>query len=193
MADLKVIDGDGRGKEDRDRQHECEAAESGVSWAIRDAAANILRIIRGAGKPNELLLQMKSVVDSAVEFQELHGYWPYDVIANDLRLRTDENKPQADAHTGRVTQADIDRWWVDGERRGSEHIIQRGVLQIIASDLIGQPGQKGAGESELHDGIHSWVRSCEKLRQGREETSTASRASAAGLKKPRNRRRPPKL
>jgi len=36
-------------------------------------AANMLRIIRGAGKPYELLVQMKKAIDSAIKLQELYG------------------------------------------------------------------------------------------------------------------------
>jgi len=56
---FKVIDGDGPGKEERDRDRDREWAKHEFSWAIRDTAANMLRIIRGAGKPYELLVQMK--------------------------------------------------------------------------------------------------------------------------------------
>src|SRR4051812_17515873 len=56
---FKVIDGDGPGKEERDLERNRERAMAEFSWAIRDAAANMLRIIRGAGKPYELLIQMR--------------------------------------------------------------------------------------------------------------------------------------
>jgi hypothetical protein len=64
-----VIDGDGPGKEARDLERDREWAKREFSWAIRDTAANTLRIIRGAGKPYELLLQMKKAIDSAIKFQ----------------------------------------------------------------------------------------------------------------------------
>jgi hypothetical protein len=66
---FKVIDGDGPGKDERDREQQRERAKLEFSWAIRDTAANMLRIVRGAGKPYELLLQMKKAIDSAIKFQ----------------------------------------------------------------------------------------------------------------------------
>ena len=55
---FKVIDGGGPGKEERDKAQEerekerqREWATSEFSWAIRETAANMIRIIRGAGKP----------------------------------------------------------------------------------------------------------------------------------------------
>ena len=45
---FKVIDGGGPGKDDRDRQRDQEWAQDEFSWAIRETAANLLRIVRGA-------------------------------------------------------------------------------------------------------------------------------------------------
>jgi hypothetical protein len=81
---FKVIDGDGPSKENRERERERETVE--FSWAIRDCAANMLRIIRGAGQPYELLVQMQEVTRAALKVQETHGYWPQNVITNNLRL-----------------------------------------------------------------------------------------------------------
>jgi len=56
---FKVIDGDGPGKDERERERERQWAKQEFSQASREVAANMLRIIRGAGKPYDLLLQMK--------------------------------------------------------------------------------------------------------------------------------------
>jgi hypothetical protein len=50
---FKVIDGDGPGKEAQDLERNREWAKHEFSWAIRETAANTLRIIRGAGKPHD--------------------------------------------------------------------------------------------------------------------------------------------
>jgi hypothetical protein len=155
---FKVIDGDGPGKEERERGRDREFAKHEFSWAIRDTAANMLRIIRGAGKPFELLLQMKKAIDSAIKFQELHNHWPDDVIANDLQLEDEMEKVLARRREGALDQVTTDRWWKDGtfDRMMAEHTIYRGALQAIASELIGQNTQKRSGESEFHDGIRQW-------------------------------------
>jgi hypothetical protein len=57
---FKVIDGDGPGKEERERQRRQEWAKDEFSGALREMAANMLRIVRGAGKGYELLRQMQS-------------------------------------------------------------------------------------------------------------------------------------
>jgi hypothetical protein len=182
---FKVIDGGGDGKEERERERERESARAHFSWAIRDTAANMLRIIRGAGKPYELLSQMKKSIDAAIKFQEHHNHWPTDVIATDLELE-DEHRTCLDrAYAGTMDQATIDRWWRDGtfDRMLAEHTIYRGALQAIASELTGQNTQKRRGESEFHEGIRDWVRVREeRIRKDREE-AMANRPAAAPRKK----------
>jgi hypothetical protein len=183
---FKVIDGDGQGKEERERERDREFAKHEFSWAIRDTAANMLRIIRGAGKPYELLLQMKKAIDSAIKFQELHNYWPYDVIANDLKLEDEEETLSARAREGTIDQASIDRWLENGtfERMLAEHTIYRGALQAIASEMIGQTPQKRSGQNEFHEGIRHLIRVREeRIRKDREAAKAARPAPAK--RKPR--------
>jgi hypothetical protein len=167
MPDLKVIEGNGPEKEEKERQQALEWAKDDFSWAIREVAANMLRIIRGAGKPYELLLQMKRAIDAAIKFQEVHQHWPQDVIANELRVQCEDEKIYAGFREGKFIQADLDRWRDDGtfDRMIDEHTILRGALQAIASELIGQSTQKIAGERELRDGIRSWIRNREARAQ----------------------------
>jgi hypothetical protein len=62
MPDFTVIEGGG--PEGRDRI----LAEQEFKFALRQTAANMLRIIRGAGKPFELLTQMSDVVELPSRF-----------------------------------------------------------------------------------------------------------------------------
>jgi hypothetical protein len=148
MPDFRIIDGGGPDKEDRERQQARERAKSDVERTACELAANILRIIRGAGKPHQVLLQMKAVIDSAVEFQKVHGYWPDDIIANELHLTSKDDEYWEGQREGRYTEEQVDRWLDDGEHERflAEHTVQRGVLQTIASALIGQNTQQRAGE-----------------------------------------------
>jgi hypothetical protein len=91
MPDLTVIGG-GPEKDDRERQRAREWAEDDFSLAIREVAANILRIIRGAGKPFELLLQMQKAIDAAVKFKEVHQHWPQEIITNDLQIQSEDER-----------------------------------------------------------------------------------------------------
>jgi hypothetical protein len=180
---FKVIDGGGPEKEDRDRERDREWAKHEFSRAIRETGANMLRIIRGAGKSYEMLAQMKKAIDSAIKFQELHDYWPFDVITSDLLVEDEMETFLARGREGTTDQATIDRWWKDGtfDRMMAEHMIYRGALQAIASELIGQNTQQRSGEREFHEGI----RSLEKIReeQMRKDRETARASQPAPRKR----------
>jgi hypothetical protein len=183
---FKVIDGDGPRKEERDRDRDREWTKHEFSWAIRDTAANMLRIIRGAGKPYELLMQMKKAIDSAIKFQELHGYWPFDVIANDLLIEDEMETFLARAREGKLDQATVDRWRDDGtfDKMMAQNSMYRGALQSIASELIGQNTQKRSGENEFYEGLRQWMKIREERIRKEREAARASRPTARKRKKP---------
>jgi hypothetical protein len=191
---FKVIDGDGPGKEERDLERDREWAKQEFSWAIRDAAASTLRIIRGAGKPYELLLQMKKAIDSAIKFQALHNHWPFDVIASDLELEDEMETILARGREGTLDQATIDRWWKDGtfDQMIAAHTISKGVLRTIASELVGQDLQKSHGEDEFHRGIQHWMRTREEQIRKDREAAKAARP-APPKRKPRKPTKPVRL
>src|SRR5690349_10988102 len=128
---FKVIDGDGPDKEERDRKRRREWASGEFSYAIRDLAANMLRVVRGAGKGYELLAQMQKVIDSAVKYRDLHDCWPNsDMISETLRLEDEMETTLERGRAGALAQEHIDRWWSDGtfDRMMAEHTMYRGVL-----------------------------------------------------------------
>lgn len=135
-----------------------------------------LRIIRGAGKPDELLLQMKRTIDAAIEFQGAHGFSPQSLIARELQVQSRVENFYGGLREGKYTQASIDRWSEDGtfEKMYAKYVIQCGALQTIASDLVGQRTQKCAGERELHDGIRDWIRSRETQARKQEKQRKAA-------------------
>jgi hypothetical protein len=188
---FKIIEGDGAGKEERERQRDREWAEREFSWAIRECAANMLRIVRGAGKPHEILLQMKKAIDTAVKFQEVHGYFPSsDFIQSELKLY-DEHERQSDREReGQLGQETIDRWREDGffERMLAKHTICRGALQIAASGLIGQDTQQRNGEHEFHEGLHQLERLREERIRKEREALRATRPAPV-KRKPRKARK----
>jgi hypothetical protein len=164
-----------------------EWASREFSQAIRDTAANMLRMIRGAGKPYEVLLQMRRTIDSAIKFQELHDHWPSSAtIVNALQLEGAYETAVARARE-RNDQASIDRWTEDGtfDEMMAEHTILCGALQIVASELVGQTLQKQSGEREFHDGIREWVKVHDERMLKRRQTTTTSRP---GTRKPKARK-----
>ncbi|MGY4431169.1 hypothetical protein ACVWWO_003646 [Bradyrhizobium sp. F1.13.1] len=177
---FKVIDGDGPGREESDRKQDQQFARDEFSWAIRDCAANMLRVIRGAGKPYELMRQMQMALNTSAKFYEVHGYWPQEVIVNDLRIEDEAAKWFGKAREGALDQGSVDRWHDDGtfDRMAAEHTIFCGALQLIASELIGQSTQKAAGSREFHDGLREYQRvllaKLEKRRQEEKATTCPS-------------------
>lgn len=167
---------------------EREWSENQFSWALRETAANMLRIIRGAGKPYDLLLQLQKTLETAVKYQEAHGRFPD--VAGYLRFESEYQQIQERFYRGELDQSYRREWWDDGtfSRMMAEHKIVRGALQMVASELIGQSTQRCAGHSELHDGI-------QRLDQIRDEKIKKERAAARATRPPakktiRKRRKP---
>jgi hypothetical protein len=50
-------------------------ALAAVEWALRDLAANILRVVRGAGKPYDLGRQAVEFANALVAYREAAGVY----------------------------------------------------------------------------------------------------------------------
>jgi hypothetical protein len=154
VPDLTVIDGGG--PEGRNRIF----AEQELRNALRETAANMLRVIRGAGRPYELIQQFSNVVQIAIKFRDAFGHWPPSHMLGEMLAMHDEVHAMDEKQSaGRFTKADMDRWYEDGtmDRKYAEHSIKAGVLQIVASQFVGQTLQERAGESEMSDGINKAI------------------------------------
>ncbi|CAL74427.1 hypothetical protein BRADO0487 [Bradyrhizobium sp. ORS 278] len=190
---FKVIDGGGPDKEDRERVEkerqkawEREQAEAEFSYALRECAANMLRIIRGAGSPFYLVRQMQEVIRTSLSFHEVHGYWPQDVLAKVLHLESEAEMWNRRLREGHLDQASFDRWTRDGsfEMMDAEHTIYRGVLQIVASEMLGQATQQSAGDREFHDGLRTYNEAHDAhLRKFWAEQRNSAPAPAKGSKR----------
>jgi hypothetical protein len=162
MPDFTVIDGGG--PEGRDRIF----AEQELRDRLHETAANMLRIIRGAGKPYELITQFNEAVKAAIKFKDAFGHWPPShVLGEMLGMHDDVHAMDEKQSAGRFTKEDMDRWYEDGtmDRKYAEHSIKAGVLQIIASQFVGQTLQERAGESELSGGINQVIAAKKKSRE----------------------------
>lgn len=149
MPDLTVIEGGG--PEGRDRLF----AEQEFEFALREAAANLLRIIRGAGKSYALLEQLSDVVSAAIKVQNITGRLPTSILETVLHRESKVEAIREKRRAGKIDEASIERWRDDGslDRLEAEDSIKAGVLQVIASQFVGQKPQERAGESEMDDGI----------------------------------------
>lgn len=118
-----------------------EGAVDEVGSRLRDLAANMLRVIRGAGKPWEIGGQAQAVIESMIEYREVVGHFPSsEEVASALDIERDpEWMARASAETRHFDDA--------------QQTVIHGALQIAASRLLGQNTQEAAGRHELFGGV----------------------------------------
>ena len=139
-----------------------EFARRQLSWLLRELTANLMRTVRGAGRPSAVAEQIFAVASALQEYREAAGHWPpeYDIrTALDRDARWPDGKPNDDFGYGVDAMVD-------------------GGLQITASQLLGQNAQESAGKRELMEGL----RIVEKIREKNWEAASKSRKAAAPRK-----------
>jgi hypothetical protein len=115
-------------------------------WALRELAANLMRITRGAGKAHDVMQQMSELAKAIRDYHVTAGMWPSSYEF------THALKVSKDFETVR-------QWSIENqERENAERLIIRGALQIVASRLVAQTTQESAGHSEMHDGMNELAR-----------------------------------
>jgi hypothetical protein len=136
MPDFKVIDGGG--PEGRDQIF----AEQKLRDCLQVSAANMLRVIRGAGKPHELIQQLNEVVKAAIKFKDAFGDWPPSHVLGEMLAMPDEVHAMDERRAqGRFTKADIDRWYEDGtmDRKYAEQAIKAGCCRRSLRNSLARP------------------------------------------------------
>lgn len=129
-----------------------------LRWPMRELAANMLRVVRGAGRPYELPSQIAKVLSLMEDYRDVAGHYPSDYdIGDTINIRNE-------------TGGRSDDW-----AHGIDTMVQ-GALQVAASTLVNQSTQKSVGEHELIEGLAQ----IEEIREGnrREARSWASPARA---------------
>ncbi len=160
-------------------QHEVERewARQKVEQALRELAANIIRVVRGAGRSHEIGDQCIEFLNSLREYRDQVGQWPTSwEFERALSIR-------------RSYDTDSSDW----ERRHYEEDVVRGALQVAASRLVGQLTQESRGRSDMSDGIRELERLREEYRKQRAADERARRRAAKPnrpKRKPQNRRGP---
>lgn len=160
MPDLRLV------SDQSSQEIERKRTEENIEHAMCLLAANLLRVIRGAGKPEELPGQMQEVLAGMSQFRELCGFWPPPAVltrAFDL------------SHSNRTDE------WDDAERD-----IMRGSLQMVASSLVGELTQRRAGHREMFEGLVAIERIRENNRHQRQATTSARAKPARRKRKKKN-------
>jgi hypothetical protein len=122
---------------------------------LREMAANILRTIRGAGRPHTILSEALALIDSAMSYREQVGQFP---ALEELGKALDIDTPK-----GRLDQMSPETEAVVTAREKIVH----GALQVAASRLLEQRPQEAAGDSEMHKGIEAFEAAREERRKKR--------------------------
>jgi hypothetical protein len=118
-------------------------AIAAVSWPLRDLASNLMRVVRGAGKPHEIVRQTRALMEAFADYHEATGEPPSaDVLADILSIERD---PEIIQH--------LERHQVD--RLDAEQLVIHGALQVAASRLVEQKTQETVGRHELHEGVRA--------------------------------------
>jgi len=136
-----------RKRDDELKRKQAEAERERVAlsaeWALKELAANVARIIRGAGHPHKLIEQMHKSIVTMKAYADLNGEWPSDF---DIHKWLDAERP-------REKYSDDARGDYAYGRDFAERVIHRGVLQIVASRLVQQLPQERTGENEFSSGL----------------------------------------
>jgi hypothetical protein len=156
-----------------------------VDWALRDLTANLMRVTRGAGRPNQIGRQAQALVDAMIEFRDATGVHPSpDEISDALAIgRGPEDLEKiSDDHFDEIF---------------AERAIIRGCLRIVASRLLDQGSQVSAGESEMYGSIKRlediWAAQRKKRAQAEQTTAkTNVGRKVAKSRPPKTRRKKPK-
>lgn len=160
--------------ENTQQQIDTSFAQEDLDYALRQLAANIIRVVRGAGNPDEIIVQCAKVVDTAIAFREAAERVPSPVsVASAIKLKHDS------------LQYDDSFWF---SRQLADRKMISGVLQFAASRLLGQLTQERRGETEMHEAYRDMESAYEELRKKRAAEARAARPRQASKKKPAKRK-----
>jgi hypothetical protein len=139
-----------------------------LTWALRELTANLLRIVRGAGKPYSLGADLQALINAFHEYRETTGHWPFsDDISAALSIDL------GDEWRRMLKGAELSQFYA------CEHII-RGALQQAASRLVEQKTQERMGETEMLDGVRAFEDAHKEMRKEWEAVHKPARTPKRG-------------
>jgi hypothetical protein len=122
-----------------------------LAWPLRQLTANLLRIVRGAGKPHYLAHQLEACLKVLSAYVEAHGTLP---PAHELSEILDPDKAFYDARPWiKENRQNMEQAPGEIEREDAMRAIRRGALQVAASMLLNQTPQQAMGDHEVSNGI----------------------------------------
>ena len=141
---MPPLAGDGSHKGESVPDAARERASALLRYRSAVLAGNIMRIVRGAGKPYSMTQECLEFLEAFNAYTRAfpHGV-PADEIANALDFRRELDFSENEFYISREVAIET---------------IVRGSLQIAASRLLEQKLQHSAGESELLEGVREMER-----------------------------------
>lgn len=150
-------------------------AEQGVNATLRSLTANLIRIARGAGRPEDIAREAFALAEALVAYEAAAGMLPF---GQDLAafIQPEESDPSQ---------------WSDEEqlRHFAQELVVNGALQLTASRILGQRTQAAAGRTEMHTGMREIEAMRAAVQQQRKAEDRALRA-ATRKAKTASRRKP---
>jgi hypothetical protein len=107
-----------------------------VATALRALTANLLRVTRGAGRPDQIVMQTAALGEAFAAYRKASGEDPRPPdMAAALALRDVPGDGES---------------WPEWDRAVREMVD--GALQVAAAELLDQPAQAAAGRREMFTG-----------------------------------------
>jgi hypothetical protein len=139
-------------------------AREGLRWPLRRLTAALIRIVRGAGDPQDILRHVNALIDALLAYETAFGHSPT-------------------GHEVREALADDRNLSRLGDFGEAQETIVSGALRLVAGRLIRQDLQARHGENELMGGFYR----LEEIREGYRRKLRSERTTSRSQTK-----RPPK-
>ena len=152
-------------------QSETELAErearSVTQWAIRELAANLLRVAAGAGRPHSITDQLVDALKSFHAYHDTVGHYPDAQIIADALDYEDGRPSYSDAYA---------------ERAFAERQVVQQSLRVAASKMLAQRTQASTAMHEVYEGINRILRERE-IERAKWRTPAATKRAIIGASK----------
>ena len=138
-----------------ERERKREYVLGWVRIGLQQLAANLLRVVAGAGRPQDIVRHVRALAEFIESYEQAVGRapGPHECLSC-LRISYDER--------GICQLNDLER-----ERAEAVETILSGSLQIAASRLLGQETQKTLAGNKLYKGMRDMERVREQARKER--------------------------
>lgn len=167
MPDLKVV---AERSEKQIKEHEATRA---LKQALVKLAANLIRVVRGAGNPDLIMQHLRDTAVAYINWEDVHRR---PATAGELGNLLDFPEPKL-----------IGNEWSDGTVM-TEYAICRNALQIVASTLLGQQRQCANAHMALRQVIESELE--RRAKRDKESRRTQRLAAKSKPAKRRSKARP---